>query len=218
MIAIFLRDMRLALRLGGGAAQSLAFFLIAVSLLAMAVGPDGETLSALGPGALWVFALFACLLSLDRLFQSDAEDGSLDQLALTPVSLEGVVIAKIAAHWATTAAPLILFGPLLGVMLRLPPEAAPILALSLAIGGPALSAIGAIGAALTVGVRRGGLLLAVVTPPLYIPTLASGAGAVHQAAIGLDPWPSLAFLAAVTLGALAIAPFAAAAALRVNSG
>ncbi|MEL6978150.1 MAG: heme exporter protein CcmB [Pseudomonadota bacterium] len=216
MRTLFLRDVTLALRLGGGAGQSLGFFLIAVSLIAFGVGPEPERLEAVAPGALWVFAMLACLLSLDRLFQADYEDGSLDLIALGPAPLETAALAKAAAHWATTGLPLTLAAPLLAPLLSLPLEAAPVLVLSLALGAPALSLIGAVGAALTVGVRRGGLLLSVLVLPLYIPTLIFGALAVRAAAEGFDPWPSLALTGAVSLGALALAPFAAAAALRAN--
>ena len=216
MLALYRRDLALALRLGGGAGQSLGFFLIAVSLMAFGVGPEPEKLRAVAPGALWVFAMLACLLSLDRLFQADFEDGSLDLIALGPSSLEGAVLAKAAAHWTTTGLPLCLVAPALGPLLSLDPALSPVLALSLLVGTPALSLVGAVGAALTVGVRRGGLLLSVLVLPLYIPTLIFGALAVRQAGFGLDPWPLLAMTGAVSLGALALAPFAAAGALRVN--
>lgn len=215
MRSLFLRDIRLALRLGGGAGQSLGFFLIAVSLIAFGVGADGP-LADLAPGALWVFAMLACLLSLDRLFQADFEDGSLDLLALGPTPLEAVVLSKAAAHWVTTGLPLTLAAPTLGPLLDLNGDGRVALLISLALGAPALSLIGSVGAALTVGVRRGGLLLSVLVLPLYIPTLIFGGLAVRAAASGLDPWPSMALLAAVSLGCLALAPFAAAGALRAN--
>ncbi|MBX2853834.1 MAG: heme exporter protein CcmB [Rhodobacteraceae bacterium] len=216
MKAVFLRDLRLAFRLGGGAGQSLAFFLIAITLLALGVGPAPDLLSRLAPGALWVFALLACLLSLDRLFQADYEDGSLDHLLLAPTPLEGVALAKSAAHWLTTAAPLALFAPVLGAMLNLPDAAMGTLVTALLLGTPALSLIGAIGAALTVGVRRGGLLLSLLVLPLYLPTLIFGAMAVRAAAEGLPVLEPLALLGALTLGCAALGPFAAAAALRIN--
>lgn len=218
MRALYLRDLRLALRLGGGAGQALSFFLIAVALIAFGVGPEPERLSAIAPGALWVFAMLACLLSLDRLLQADFEDGSLDLIALGPVSLEGATLAKAAAHWTTTGLPLSLAAPLLGPLLSLDAEAGPTLLASLLIGTPALSLVGAVGAALTLGVRRGGLLLSLLVLPLYIPTLIFGALAVRAASLGLDPLPMLALTGAVSLGALALAPFAAAGAIRVNIG
>ena len=218
MRALFLRDVQLALRLGGGAMQSLGFFLIAVALIAFGVGAEPEKLSLIAPGALWVFAMLACLLSLDRLFQADYDDGSLDLIALGPTALETATLSKAAAHWFTTGLPLSLAAPLLGPMLSLDPAASPMLGISLLLGTPALSLVGAVGAALTVGVRRGGLLLSVLVLPLYIPTLIFGALAVRAASLGLDPWPALALTGAVSLGALALAPFAAAGALRVNMG
>ena len=218
MLALFRRDIVLAFRLGGGAAQSLGFFLIAVSLMAFGVGPEPERLGAAAPGALWVFAMLACLLSLDRLFQADFEDGSLDLIALGPTSLEGAALSKAAAHWITTGLPLCLAAPALGPLMNLDPAAYPALALGLLIGTPALSLVGTVGAALTVGVRRGGLLLSVLVLPLYIPTLIFGSLAVRQASLSLDPWPLLMLTGAVSLGALALAPFAAAGALRVNMG
>lgn len=216
MIDIFLRDLRLAFRIGGGAGQSVAFYLIALSMLALGVGAEPDLLAELAPGALWVFALLACLLSLDRLFQADLEDGSLDLLTLAPTPLEATVAAKAAAHWVATAAPLVLISPVLGAMLNLPDAAQPAMIATLLLGTPALSLIGAVGAALTVGVRRGGLLLSILVLPLYLPTLIFGALSVRAAAEGLAWEPAAALTAAVTLGCLALGPFAAAAALRAN--
>src|SRR5690606_8284665 len=167
------------------------------------------------PGILWVAALLACLLSLDRLFQADWEDGVLDVLALAPLPLEAVVAVKALAHWLTTGLPLVLLAPVLAVTLNLPAVAFPWLIASLAIGTPALSFLGAIGAAVTVGVRRGGLLLSVLVLPLYVPSLIFGAEAVAAAGAGESLTPLL-LLAGLTLFILAAAPFAAAAALRVN--
>jgi heme exporter protein B len=215
-LALLLRDIRLAFRTGGGGLLGVAFFLAAVLMTPLGIGPGGMVLEKIAGGTLWVAALLACLLSLDRLFQADLEDGSLDQIALAPLPLEGVVIAKALAHWLTTGVPLILAAPVLGLMLHLPSPAYGALISALAIGTPALSLVGAVGAALTVGVRRGGLLLSVLVLPLYVPTLIFGARAVDQAGLGLPAGPSLLFLGAVTLLALAVAPFAAAAALRVN--
>lgn len=217
MKTLFIRDLKLAFRIGGGGGQGLGFFLIAISLLAFGVGPDPSVLARLAPGALWVFAMLACLLSLDRIFQADYEDGSLDLIALGPMPLETAVLSKAAAHWAATGLPLALIAPALGVMLNLPQVAAPVLVFSLLLGTPALSLIGAVGAALVVGVRRGGLLLSILVLPLYVPTLIFGAMAVRSATLGLDTGPSLALLGAVTLLCLALTPFAAAAALKVNS-
>lgn len=217
MKALFIRDLKLAFRIGGGGGQGLGFFLIAIALLAFGVGPEPSVLASLAPGALWVFAMLACLLSLDRIFQADYEDGSLDLIALGPLPLETAVLSKAAAHWAATGLPLALIAPALGVMLNLPEAASPMLVFSLLLGTPALSLIGAVGAALVVGVRRGGLLLSILVLPLYVPTLIFGALAVRSAAMGLDSGPSLALLGAVTLLCLALTPFAAAAALKVNA-
>lgn len=216
MIALLARDLRLALRSGGGFGLALAFFLIVATLVPFGVGAEAATLSRIAGGILWVAALLACLLSLDRLFQTDWEDGSLDLLATAPMPLEGAVAVKAAAHWLTTGLPLTLAAPLLGLLLSLPGPAYLWLVVSLALGTPALSMIGAFGAALTVGVKRGGLLLSLLVLPLYIPTLIFGAAAVRRGAEGLDPVTPLLLLAGITLGAVALLPFAAAAAIRVN--
>ena len=211
------RDLRLALRLGGGGGIGIAFFVLTVLLIPLGVGPETATLARIAGGVLWIAALLAALLSLDRIFQADFEDGSLDQLMLSPLALEQVVLAKCVAHWLTTGLPMALIAPLLGVMLQLPASALPALVIGMALGTPALSLIGAIGAAITVGVRRGGLLLSILVLPLYIPTLILGARAVEQALLALSPWPSLGLLAALTLFSAALAPFAAAAALRIKT-
>ena len=216
MIPVVLRDLRLAVRSGGGLGLALVFFGIVVVLVPFAVGPDAAVLSRIAPGVLWIAALLACLLSLDRVLATDREDGSLDLLATAPVPLEGVMAAKAAAHWITTGLPLSLAAPVLGVMLNLPPEGMGIAALSLLLGTPALSAIGTFGAALTVGVRRGGLLLSLLVLPLYVPTLIFGAEAAGRAARGAEAHTPLVLLAAITLASVALLPFAAAAALRVN--
>jgi heme exporter protein B len=216
MIALLIRDLRLAIRAGGGFGLALAFFLIVVVLVPFGVGPDSGVLQTIAPGILWVGALLACLLSLDRIFAVDYEDGSLDLLATAPIPLEGVVVMKALAHWITTGLPLVLAAPVLGVLLNLSGGAYSWLILSLALGTPALSMIGAFGAALTVGLKRGGLLLSLLVLPLYMPTLLFGALAVARGADGLSAAPSLAMLAGITAGSLAILPFAAAAVLRVN--
>ncbi len=216
MGALIARDLALAVRAGGGFGLGLAFFLVVTVLVPFGVGPEAATLAPVAPGLLWLGALLACLLSLDRLFALDWEDGSLDLLATAPVPLEGVVAAKAAAHWLTTGLPLTLAAPALGLLLNLPAPGYGWLTLSLALGTPALSAIGAFGAALTVGLRRGGLLLSLLVLPLYVPTLIFGAEAASRGAAALDPATPLALLAAVSLAATALMPFAAAAALRVN--
>lgn len=216
MIALLWRDIRIALRAGGGFGLGIAFFLILCTLVPFGVGPQAEILSRIAPGILWVGALLACLLSLDRVFALDFEDGSLDLLATAPLPLEGVVAVKAAAHWLTTALPLVAAMPVLGLLLHLPAAALPWALASLALGTPALSMLGAFGAALTVGVRRGGLLLSALVLPLYIPTLIFGAETVRLGAAGQDPATPLALLAGITLAVVAAIPFAAAAALRVN--
>ena len=216
MIAVFLRDLRLSIRSGGGFGLALAFFLIVVILVPFALGPDQSKLSLVAGGILWLGALLACLLSLDRIFGLDFEDGTLDVLATAPVPLEGVFLSKAAAHWVTTGLPLSLCAPLLGVFLNLPSGGYWVLMLSLLIGTPALSLIGAFGSGLTVGLKRGGLLLALLVLPLYVPTLIFGAEAVRLGVANMAPTTSLVLLAAVTLGCFALLPFAGAAVLRVN--
>jgi heme exporter protein B len=216
MRALLLRDLRLALRSGGGFGLGLAFFLILAVLVPLGVGAEGGTLGRIAPGILWVGALLACLLSLDRIFALDHEDGSLDLLATSPLPLEGVVAVKALAHWLVTGLPLTLLAPALGVLLNLATEAYGWLVLSLLLGTPTLSIVGAFGAALTVGVRRGGLLLSLLVLPLYVPTLIFGAEVVRRGAEGMALGTPLALLAAISLGAAALLPFAAAAALRVN--
>lgn len=216
MIALLLRDLTLATRAGGGFGLALAFFLILCTLVPFGVGPQGGTLALIAPGILWVGALLACLLSLDRIFALDHEDGSLDLLATAPIPLEGVIAIKALAHWITTGLPLVLAAPLFGLLLHVPAGAVPWLVLSMAVGTPALSMLGAFGAALTVGLRRGGLLMSLLVLPLYIPTLIFGAEMVRRGAEGGSIATPFAFLAAITLLTVALIPFAAAAALRVN--
>ncbi len=216
MRSLLVRDLRLAVRSGGGFGLALAFYLIVATLVPFGVGPAGATLAAIAGGILWVGALLAALLSLDRLFQTDWEDGSLDLIATAPVPLEGVVAAKALAHWVTTGLPLTAAAPVLGLLLNLPAPAFGWLVVSLGLGTPALSVIGAFGAALTVGIKRGGLLLSLLVLPLYVPTLIFGAEAVRRGAGGLDAGAPLLLLAGISLGSVAVLPFAAAAALRIN--
>lgn len=216
MIALLIRDMRLAMRAGGGFGLGLAFFLLVAVLVPLGVGPNSDLLAKIAPGILWVGALLACLLSLDRLFALDYEDGSLDLLATAPIPLEAVVAIKAAAHWLVTGLPLTLVAPVLAVLLNLPDQGFFWLVVSLALGTPALSVIGAFGAALTVGLKRGGLLLSLLVLPLYVPTLIFGAEAVKRGAEGMATATPLALLAAITAGAAALLPFAAAAAIRIN--
>lgn len=214
-ISIIKRDIKLAWSQGGAAGMTLGFFLIAISLFPLGVGPEASILARIGPGVIWVIALLACLLSLDRLFQADFEDGSLDDLTLSPIHLELVVIAKTIAHWLATILPIILISPLLAALLNMPDLGYKMLVYSLLIGTPALSLIGSIGAALTVALRRGGVLLTLLVLPLYIPTLIFGVGAVSASITLTDPLPHLALTGAVSLIALIISPFASAAALRL---
>jgi len=214
--ALLLRDLQLAIRSGGGFGLGLAFFFLLTVLVPLGVGPEGGTLGRIAPGILWVGALLACLLSLDRIFALDFEDGSLDLIATAPIPLEGAVAVKALAHWLVTGLPLTLVAPALAVLLSLPPAGYGWLVVSLLIGTPALSVIGAFGAALVVGVRRGGLLLSLLVLPLYVPTLIFGAEVVRRGAEGMALATPLALLAAISLGAAAVLPFAAAGALRVN--
>jgi heme exporter protein B len=216
VIALLSRDLKLAFRAGGGFGLGLGFFLILAVLVPLGVGPEARTLALIAPGILWVGALLASLLSLDRIFALDFEDGSLDLLATAPIPLEGVVAIKALAHWLTTGLPLVVAAPILGVLLNLPPAAYGWLILSLLLGTPALSVIGAFGAALTVGLKRGGLLLSLLVLPLYIPTLIYGAEVVIRGALNLPVATPLLLLAGITAGSAATLPFAAALALRVN--
>lgn len=216
MRALMVRDLRLAVRTGGGFGLGLAFFLLVAVIVPLGVGPDGATLARIAPGILWVGALLACLLSLDRIFALDFEDGSLDLLATSPMPLEGVVAIKALAHWLTTGVPLVVVAPAMGVLLSLPAPGFGWLVVSLAVGTPALSVIGAFGAALTVGLKRGGLLMSLLVLPMYMPTLIFGADVVRRGAAGLPLGAPLALLAGITLAATALLPFASAAAIRVN--
>ncbi len=216
MIALLKRDLALALRAGGGFGLGLAFFLIVVVLVPFGVGPEADILSRIAPGILWVGALLAALLSLDRIFALDFEDGSLALLATSPLPLEAAGMVKAAAHWITTGLPLTLAAPLFGFLLHMQGTAYPYLLVSLLIGTPALSMIGTFGAALTVGLRRGGLLLSLLVLPLYVPTLLFGAEAVRRGAAGLDATSALVLQAGITAGCFAILPFATAAVLRIN--
>jgi heme exporter protein B len=213
--ALFLREWRIANRVGGGASVGAVFFLILVTIIPFAVGPDLVLLARIGPAILWVAALLATLLGLDRLFEGDSEDGSLDTLINAGLPLELTVLVKCAAHWAASALPLVILSPLFGLMLGMGAGPLALVALSLLAGTPALTMIGAIGTALTVSLRRGGLLLAVLALPLAIPVLIFGVSAASAASGGPAPFTApFLMLCAFSLGALALAPFAAAAALR----
>jgi heme exporter protein B len=213
--ALLIRDMRLAVRVGGGALVGVLFFLIVVTLMPFAIGPDLVLLSRIGPAILWLGALLASLLALDRIITADAEDGSLDLILMARVPLELAVAVKALAHWLTTGIPLVIAAPLLGLLLNLDPKATGAVTLTLLAGTPALTFIGLIGAALTVTLRRGGLLLAVLILPLTIPVLIFGVAASNAAIIGPVPFGTpFTILCALTLMSLVVGPFAAAAALR----
>jgi heme exporter protein B len=213
--ALLVRDMRLAVRVGGGALIGVLFFLVVVTLVPFAIGPDLALLKRIGPAVLWLAALLANLLALDRLFAADHEDGSLDLLLMSKAPLELVVAIKGAAHWLTTGLPLVIAAPLIGLLLNLDGPAQGGLVLTLLVGTPALTFIGLIGAAISVALRRGGLLLAVLVLPLTVPVLIFGVGAANAAIVGPTPFGTpLTVLAALTLASLVVGPFAAAAALR----
>jgi heme exporter protein B len=212
------RDLKLAARSGGGAALALSFFALVATLVPLGVGADLKLLSRIAGGILWVGAVLAALLSLDRLFQGDFEDGSLELIALSPLPLEMTALAKIAAHWLSTGAALTLLSPLLALLFNLAPYPTLVLFLSLLIGTPAVSAVGAIGASLTLSLKRGGLILPLIILPLLAPVVIFGAGAVAAVMDGFSPNGGLGLLAAFSLAAVLLSPFAAAASVRLNLG
>ncbi|WP_026597046.1 heme exporter protein CcmB [Methylobacterium sp. 77] len=215
MRALIARDLQLAARVGGSGALSLVFFLMIVALVPFALGPDLNLLSRIGPAILWLSAVLATLIGLDRLFQADEEDGSLDLMTGAPAPMEMVVLAKVVAHWLTTGLPLALASPLFGLLVALDGTAMASTSLTLLVGTPALTFIGAVGAALTASIRRGGLILAVLVLPLMIPTLIFGVSATEAASGGTVPFATpLLILSALSLIAAVIGTFAAAAALR----
>jgi heme exporter protein B len=209
------RDLKLALRSRPELGVLLLFYVIVVTLFPLGVGPEPSLLRALGPGVLWVAALLASLLSLPRLFASDFADGTLEQIALSPYPLPALISGKIAAHWASTGLPLVIVSPLLGLQFGLAGKELAVLALGLLLGTPTLSMLGAIGAALTLGVRGGGGLLALLILPLYVPILIFGAGAVDAVRGGLTASPQLSLLGAALIAAAVGAPIATAAAVRI---
>ena len=215
ILHIIARDLRLALRRPADLASVLFFFIIVASLFPLGVGPETDLLRRLAPGVLWVGALLATMLALPRMFADDFYDGALEQLALAPYPLGFVVLGKTLAHWLVSGLPLAILAPLLGLQFDLPGDTLLILAGSILLGTPALSGIGAIGAALTLGLRGGGVLLSLLVLPLYIPVLIFGAGAVDASMSGISPNAHLFLLAALTVGGVAFAPWAAAAALKI---
>lgn len=211
------RDLRLAVREGGAISTAIGFYLVVVAILPLGLGPDLNLLARIAPGVLWVALLLSALLSVDRIFHNDHEDGALELLALGPLPLELVVAAKALAHWISTGIPLVLAAPVLALLLNLPGEAFGVLVLTMATGTPAISFLGAIGAALTLGIRRGGLLLSLLILPLYVPILIFGVSTMNAVITGPAPFlSSYLILCALTLATLVLAPLAAAAALRLN--
>ncbi|MBF0306589.1 MAG: heme exporter protein CcmB, partial [Alphaproteobacteria bacterium] len=207
-------DLRLALRQGSDSVMVVTFFVLTVVLFPFGIGPEVNILERVSAGILWVVALLASMLSLDRLFQADYEDGSLELLALTPTPLGVVVAAKVVAHWLTTGLPLIVAAPVLAVLLHMNADGFGVLLIAMALGTPTLSLIGSIGAALVLGARRGGVLLSLLVLPLYVPVLIFGVGAVDAAVQGFEARAQLLVMGAILLAALPLAPWASAAALR----
>ena len=212
--AILRRDLQLAMRQGADSVMVVAFFMVTTTLFPFGVGPEANILARIASGVIWVSALLAAMLSLERVFQTDYEDGTLELLTLSPVSLEVVVLGKVVAHWLTTGLPLIIAAPLMAVMLNMDPDGFVVLMIAMLLGTPALSLIGAIGAALILGARRGGVLVSLLVLPLYIPILIFGAGAVEAALLGMSATAQLQIMGAILLLALAATPFATAHALR----
>lgn len=212
------REARLLCRRPAELANPLVFFAIVIALFPLAVGPESQLLQTISPGLVWVAALLAVLLSLDGLFRSDFEDGSLEQWVVSPHPLALLVLAKVLAHWAFSGLALVLLAPLLGLMLGMPLSALPVLLISLLLGTPVLSLLGAVGAALTVGLKRGGLLLALLILPLYIPVLILGSGALQAALQGLPASGHLLWLSSLTALAVTLTPFAIAAGLKISVG
>ena len=215
LAALVLRDIRLAARMGGNAFLGLAFFGAMLTLAPLGIGAQIPLLAAIAAGLLWVAAVLATLLSLDRLFQADYEDGTLDLLAMGPLSLETIAVAKIVAHWLTTGLPLTILSPLAALLFNLPARGIGALVETLAIGTPAISAVGAVGASLTLAIRRGGLILPLIVLPLIAPAVIFGAGEVRAALDRIDSG-ALLFLGAFSLFTLLLSPFAIGAGLRLN--
>jgi heme exporter protein B len=214
--ALLRRDLSLAFRHRGELANPLIFFLMVVTLFPLGVSPDVELLRRIAPGVIWIAALLSALFSLESLFRSDFDDGALEQLLLSPQPLAVLVLAKVLAHWLVSGLPMLLFAPLLALLLAMPAGSIGVLMASLALGTPLLSLIGAVGVALTVGLRRGGLLLTVLVLPLYVPVLIFATGAVTAAGAGLPVSGQLYLLAALLTLAITLAPFAIGAALRIS--
>ena len=210
------RDLMLAWRRRSDMLSTVFFFVIVVSLFPLGIGPETQLLRSIAPGVVWVAALLASMLSLGRLFANDYQDGTLEQLLLTPQPLFVVVLGKVLAHWIVAEIPLVLIAPLLGAQFGLSPETLRVLFVSLLVGTPILSLIGSVGAALTLGLRGGGVLISILILPLYIPALIFGAGAVEAMIIGQSPAPHLYLLGAFAIVSSLFAPWAASAALRIS--
>jgi heme exporter protein B len=218
LAALFLRELRVAFRVGGGGVMGLVFFLMLVTVVPFAIGPDLNLLSRIGPAILWIAAALATLLGLDRLFQGDVEDGSMDLILMGEAPLELVVVVKACAHWLLTGLPLVIAAPVFGLLLALSPEALGGVALSLLVGTPALTLIGATGAALTASLRRGGLVLSILVLPLMVPVLIFGVSAANAAVGGTIPFMTpLLILCGLSLFSLVLAAFGAAAAIRAGT-
>jgi heme exporter protein B len=210
------RDLTLAWRRRADILSTVFFFIIVVSLFPLGIGPETQLLRSIAPGVIWVAALLASMLSLNRLFANDLQDGTLEQLLLTPQPLFLVVLGKVLAHWIVSEIPLVLIAPLVGLQFAIPNETLWILVFSLLVGTPVLSLIGSVGAALTLGLRGGGVLISILVLPLYIPALIFGAGAVEASIIGASPAPHLYLLGAFAIVSLIFSPWATSAALRVS--
>lgn len=213
-LAVIARDLRLARRQGTDVAMTLAFFVVVVAMFPLGLGPTPDLLARIAPAVLWVTALLAAMLSFDRLFQQDSEDGGLDQLALSGLPLGLLALAKACAHWLTTGLPMLVLAPMLAVSLNLAPGAYGVLVATLALGTPIVSLFGAVGAALVVGARRAGVLVALIVLPLLIPILIFAVSAIEAAGAGLPVRVHLLFLGAILAAAIPLAPLAAGAALR----
>ena len=214
-LALLIREIGLAWREGGAIGTALGFYLVVVAITPLGLGPDLNLLSRIAPGVLWVALLLASLLSADRIVHNDYEDGTLDVLTTGPLPLAGIVAIKSLSHWITTGIPLALLAPILGLLLNFPIASSPLLVLAMLAGTPAVSFIAAIGASLTLGLRRSGVLLALLVLPLYVPVLIFGVSTVSAAVTGpASPWPPLLMLSAFSLASIVLAPLAAAAAIR----
>ncbi len=215
-LALLKRDLLLAYRNRGELVNPMLFFIIIVSMFPLAVSPDSKILEVMAAGVIWVAALLATLLSIERIFRSDFDDGTIEQILLSPQPLPVLMLAKVVAHWLVTGLPLILVTPILAMLMHLPSESLGVLMLTLLLGTPVLSLVGAIGVALTIGLRRGGMLLTLLILPLYVPVLIFGANAAQASAMGLDVSSQIYLMAAMLVFTLTLAPLAIGAALKIS--